>query len=207
MELSTILTSLLSFLAGLWASTFLQDRDVRRRHLGVTRALLAEVKRVRAELGPLSEAYIPVSVLGAKPTLPTLSPWLDTALVDLASTDPEAIAHFMDLERYLANLRVFVSLSERAGDELARRKGEQELVAKTADGATLDNFGEAMLAEFAAKKAVEQAESGIEKAQFAQTVSYRHAVTALALLETRLGSLESHLAGGWWTHLPWSGQK
>src|SRR4051794_34328811 len=60
----TALTSFLSFLAGLWASTYLQDRETRRKHLGIVRALKAEVARIRRESGGQSGQHIPITFLG-----------------------------------------------------------------------------------------------------------------------------------------------
>jgi hypothetical protein len=203
MDIESILSSALGFLVGLWASTYLQDRDVRRRHLGLVRALLAEVRRIRSEAGAIANESIPVSVLGAKPLLPQVSPWVQTALVDLASTSPEAIRLFMDLERHLANLAVFVSLSERASAELARREALKSQAEEAYDRAPLDDLGDALVAQFQAKREVENAERGTSLASIAQSSSFRHVQQGLKYLEDVLAGLERSLSSGPWTHLPW----
>jgi hypothetical protein len=203
MDFEGTLSSLLAFVAGLWASTYLQDRDVRRRHLGLVRALLAEIRRIRMESGALEQEYIPLSVLGAKALLPDLSPWVQTALVELASTSPDVIRGFMDLERYLGNLKTFVSLSERASEELERRKSLKAQAESAFSNATLDDFAGVMVAELQAKRDEENAERGTELARFAQSKSFRHVQSTLQELDGTLTSMERSLAAGFWTHLPW----
>src|SRR2546425_104540 len=110
-----ILTSFLSFLAGLWAGTYLQDREVRRRHLGIVRALGAEVARVRRECGALSPESIRVALAGTRPILPTLSPWVQGLLADVASTSPSIVELFLNLELHLHNLRTFDLQTLRLG--------------------------------------------------------------------------------------------
>jgi hypothetical protein len=199
----SFLLSSLSFLVGLWGATYLQDRELRRRHLGIARALKAEASRLLSETGALADDYIPVSVLGAEAAIPQVSPWVSSALLDLAVSNSVVVRHFMDLERHLANLGVFVRLSARAGTELEKRQANLKAAAVTTEAADADSLGSALIAQFEAKRKVENAEDGIEKAQFVQTISYRHAKASIEAIVSELRKTEDSLAPGSWTHMPW----
>jgi hypothetical protein len=109
----------------------------------------------------------------------------------------------MDLERFLSNLKTFVSLSERASAELERRKELKAQAESAFNQVPVEDFGAALVVQLQAKREEESAEHGTELARFAQSNSFRRVQQTLKELQDRLEALERSLRGGFWTHLPW----
>ncbi|SRR6266545_349249 len=203
MSVVGVLSAFLSFLAGLWSASYLQDRETRRRHLGIVRALKAEVARIRRESGGHAKHHIPVTVLGMRSTVPQLSPWVPTILTDIASTSPEVVEKFLDLERYLDNLRSFDTAGLKVQERLEAKKGQADETRKAYDKVPLEDLGEAMVEMVIAEREEENAEDAADLAEFTVETAYRNVQTTVDDLAQLLGRLERTLAAGFWTHLPW----
>ena len=198
-----VLTSLLSFLAGLWAATYLQDREIRRRHLGIVRALQAETARIRRESGLDRGELIPVSVFGAKPLLPKPGSWIEALLADIASTAPRVVTQYLELDRCLDNLRATDRMKEGTQKQLQEKRSALKDAEHTDGHASIDKIAKTFPAVFEAKGAVERAEDYHEMGLFVAETAVNQAKTALSDFDTTLGALERELAAGLTTHLPW----
>jgi hypothetical protein len=203
MSVVGVLSSFLSFLAGLWSASYLQDRETRRRHLGIVRALKAEVGRIRRESGGQGDHHISITVLGMRAAVPKLSPWVPSILTDIASTSPEVVEGFLNLERYLDNLRTFDTAGLKVQEHLEAKKGTAEQAEKDYEKVSLDNLGEAMVELTLAEREKENAEDAAELADFAVETAFTNVRTTVDDLFTLLSRLERSLARGFWTHLPW----
>lgn len=197
------LSSILSFSAGLWASTYLQDRGTRQRHLGLVRALLAEVRRIRRESGGQSGAYVPITVFGMRPSVPGLSPWVQSVLTDIALTSPVVVEKFLNLELHLDNLRKFDRVQTAVDQQGPAKKEAVNAAEEAYEKAPLENLSDAMVKVFKAKQQVERHERNAELADFTFERAFKDVQTTLNELDTILSKLEKDLVGGLWTHLPW----
>jgi hypothetical protein len=121
-----VLLSILSFLAGLWSASYLQVRQVRRRHLGIVRALRAELRRIAVEGAFASDEFSPRALSGSVYAVPHLSSWAIDLAVELASGDADHLGNLMDLERHLANLRLSAADALRTGSDVARLAAQLE---------------------------------------------------------------------------------
>jgi hypothetical protein len=201
--LLTALLSLLGFLTGLWGATYLQDRETRRRHLGIARALRAEVARIQRESGGKGEELIPITFLGMRAAVPKLSLWVPHILTDIASSSPEVVERFLDLERFLDTLRHTDAATVLVEEELSSRRDVAKDAEATFEKAELDSIGEALVAEMTAKRDVERMEDSAELAHFSARTAYKNLQRTLDQLDDILSGLETTLALGPWTHLPW----
>jgi hypothetical protein len=187
------LGSFLGFLAGLWGSTYLQDRDIRRRHLGIVRALRAELVRIGQEVGINNPEYITISISGSHPMVPQLAPWVQTLLTDLASSNASLLSHFMDLDRHLHNLR-----SADVGETKALANVDDKQ--KTVD---LTKNSESVLVAMKAEHDLKEAQKGVELADFVTSTSFKYVKTTHAKVAELLDKEDRRLSAGFWTHLPW----
>jgi len=201
--LQQALTSLLSFLAGLWAGTYLQDRDTRRRHLGIVRALRAEISRIRREAGLDRPELIPISIFGATPLLPKPGSWVEALLADIASTAPEVVTEYLELDRCLDNLSATDKMKDATETNLREKRAVLERAEEAVDSQPLEKLSETLPAVFKADLDVERAQHSQELGGFVAETGVRQARVALEALERTLATLESELAAGLTTHLPW----
>lgn len=96
----------------------LQDRDREHRQRSVALAMLAEVRRIRGELGSRPDESFDLSIYGSKPMIPEISHWVETVMVDAASVNPEIVEQFMNLDRELHNLRGDQNMVSQAYDKV-----------------------------------------------------------------------------------------
>ena len=200
----TVLTSFLSFIVGIWGAAHLQDRDLRRRHLGIVRALAAEASRIRSELGAAGPHYVPIAVGGATAVIPTVGPWVFTVLTDIAATSPDIVSAFLRLDRDLENVRAFSKTEDRA---LARLQSAAEVRQRTAAAAEavkdVDQLAPAMIQAFAAERKEEEAKAGVDVASFSASNVFKNAIASLGQLDDLLTRLDKALTSSPITHLPW----
>ncbi|NIR44319.1 MAG: hypothetical protein GWN99_00155 [Gemmatimonadetes bacterium] len=76
----------------------LEERRRRDRASRVARTLMAEVERLRDELGTREE------VLGAMAKVPTVHPWVERHIADAAEVDADVVRYFLKLDDHLYNL-------------------------------------------------------------------------------------------------------
>ena len=189
----TALLSLLSFLGGLWSAVYLQDRHVRRRHLGIVRALRAELRRVESEAG-LHEAGRNEDISGTR-IIPHLAPWVQGLLSELASGDTDYLSDFMNLDRCLHSLALSAA-SLRKSEEHASRMSEQvKLVERTLPD---DMEGIAKCRKLSAT-----ADVALTNAEFVVDVDRKHARSTVSRLLQLIDRDEPLLASAMRTHLPW----
>lgn len=199
-----VLSSFLAFLVGLWSATYLQDRDTRRRHLGVVRALRAELARIRRESAADGPAHIPITAFGMRPTVPQLSPWIQGLLSDIAISSPEVVSGILDLERHLVNLKTFETVSSKAqGDVENRATTVAAAKAASAKASEVEEMLDLMVPEITAEAEAERSQDTLKLARYSLDVNLRNVKSTLDDLDARLASLESVLAAGLLTHLPW----
>ena len=185
------LTSALGFLGGLWSATFLQDRETRRRHVGIARALLAEVTRISSEVGAHNPAYISMSIHGAKPRVPSTASWVQGLAIDYSSTNPAVLPRFMELERFLANLGAADVAQDAVCDRVA--------TLKEAIGVHRDNHD--LVGQMTTEGQLSQAQQNLNLAQFTVDVDFKNVVGALNDLRQFLRDDEKLLASQSRPHL------
>jgi hypothetical protein len=204
-SISTVLVSAGSFLFGLWGSSFLQDRETRRRHLGVVRALAAESQRIRSELGAGGPDYVPIGLGGATAVIPSVGPWVFSVLTDIATISPDVVTAYLKLDRDLQNVKAFNMAQDRAAAALQSASEARENAAKAATKAPdAETLGPAMVAEMEAKRKEERVEQVAQMADFSAENAFRNATTSLDTLDGVLSRLDARLSRGAFTHLPWS---
>jgi len=189
-----VLSSAITFFLGLWSATYLQDRAMRRRHLGLVRALRADVSRIYSEVGAKNPVYITVSFFGASPLIPRPSPWAQTLAAELASTNPVYVGLLMELDRYLTNLAGADKVEDAAMERMAMLKEAVSVHEKNHDP----------IAAMTTGADLSNAEQATEFATFSVGVDFKNVKTALESLQNELSLDEKQLAGGLFTHLPWS---
>ena len=172
----------------------MQDRDVRRRHLGVARALLAELRRVSGELGAENEAFIESTINGAQTVVPQLASWTESLLTDFASTDPHLLPGFMNLNRFLHNVSVQRESLTRARKHLAEQERFAEALESGDDITASAKFG----------LVLKEAGHSVELAVFTLNSSFGYAKREIAALIVALQDVEQRLTSGPFTHLPWN---
>lgn len=196
----SVLGSLIAFLAGLWGAGYLQDREHRRRALGVSRALAAELRRIRDELGlPAGEA-LDVVIYGSRSMVPEVHPWVQGIVVEAAQTDATIVAGFMEIERLLHNQRVRKAQVDAAYDalsatrEAARDAGFGQESGSGSDPNWTDSLRARLEAESEERVAADLAER-LEEIYRAVDRATRLKLTEVSsLLDATIGQLEADVA-------------
>ena len=189
----SILVAFLSFLGGLWGAVYLQDRQVRRRHLGIVRALRAELRRVHSE-GALENTGFHDG-FGGVTLIPQLAPWVQGLLVELASGDTDYLREFMDLDRYLHNLAIAAPRVRDTQAHLTRMTDQLDFTEKSIPDDTLGILK--------CCKLKEEAEDKLRDAQFIADTDHKLVKGAVSDLLARIGRDEPRLASALRTNLPW----
>ncbi len=189
------LTGALSWVAGMAASTFLQDREHIRRQRGTVRALLTEIRRIRAQLGGSDSHWIDTGILGNRAAIPGIHPWVSGCIVDVAQSEPVILAKFMHLELLLGNQALFVSrLREvrdetRAAIEQPQPKTESSVPAEESEAIVAS-----LLARLEAKLERKERERAVGDAVAFVDVNHRAIVASLSGLSTSLENLDELLS-------------
>lgn len=192
-----VLSTVFGWLAGLWTTTFLQDREIRRRHLGICRALRAEVERIRIEIGAEHPMFSAGKFHGMSVEVPRLSSWTMGLLTDLAASDAEALFGFMELERHLANV---------AAVEETRTQRVRELLARK-DAEVTDMVSDVPSTYAAPREELRVAELELEMSLVLMQTTFKRVVADLKTLEESLSARERKLDSGLTTHLPWKRER
>ncbi len=199
MTLLAILSPVLAFFAGLWAATYLQDRQARRRHLGLARALLAELARIHDEAGMKSARYVGVGSGGLWAAIPQLSEWTTGYVAELASGDTDVLGEFIRLERCLKNLHASNDQLHSAAADEERMRAQLEFTRQTAPDDVAGVVKCQQLAE-AAEQRANDARSSLD-------CDFENAKALVHSLQASLALAEPRLARGLHTHLPWASDR
>lgn len=167
--LITVALTTLGWRMAMRTAKLLQDRAREHRQRSVARALLAEVRRIRGELGPPADESFKLSIYGSKPMVPEISHWVETVMVDAASVDPEIIEHFMTLDRELHNLRGDQHMVSQAHDKrdeareaVTRLKGSIDKEDDPDAEALADRLGTYFTTSMALERKQRQAEEAVD---------------------------------------------
>lgn len=105
----------------------LRDRLRRRnRHEGVARALMADVDRIREELGEPKDRYVEVTFYGAGPETPEIHTWVHELIAESAEISGDLVREFLRLDRSLANFALSVRKLREARRVVRTTKEELE---------------------------------------------------------------------------------
>ncbi len=113
-----------------------QDREALRRQKGVARALLADLERIWSELGP-EGAGGSITRIHSRDQPPTIHPWVEGLITQIAESSPSVVQGFMNLERHLGNFAAF----RKSLEHQAKEVGEKRAVLDGAER-VLDTAGE-----------------------------------------------------------------
>ena len=93
-------------------SSRLQDFIIRRRRFrAVAGTLLAELHRIRRELGRPEDVVADFQGFGGAKDTPAIHPWVEKIVTEASDLNVEVVASFMDLDRELHNYRfMFLAL-------------------------------------------------------------------------------------------------
>ncbi len=128
--LDSILTILASTLLGAGAGYFVskkQDTDrAKKRREAVAAALLADLQRIRQELGPPHDEIVELRFYGSHPLPPSIHEWTKGLIPELADFDADLVLEFFRLERALHNYAVTLKAYRSTLDALTERTDRRE---------------------------------------------------------------------------------
>ena len=120
---STLASAAVGGVAG-FASARLQDYlRKRQRTRALAGTLASEVARIRSELGKPADKYTETHAFGLVPVIPLVHRWLERVVIEAADLTPFLVRDFLDLDRSLANLTVYV---DKLRDVTLRRRELEE---------------------------------------------------------------------------------
>lgn len=97
----TVGLSLTSLYVGMVAGGAQQDRESFRRQRGVAKVLLADLARIDQELTRVRELGLLRLTRGLEGSVPTIHPWVESLIAQVADEVPDAIADYMRLQNAL----------------------------------------------------------------------------------------------------------
>jgi hypothetical protein len=103
-----IIAPMLSAGLAAWGTVWLQDRAERKKQKSVAHALLADIRKVEKDLGPIPDDFADSSVGGLQTAVPDLSVWVRDLMLQIAEKSPLVVGLFLDLQRYLETLKIAV---------------------------------------------------------------------------------------------------
>ena len=198
MDLTSFLLGLgtagVSWLAGLAASAFLQDREYYRRQRGTVAVLATEVSRILDELGGGNAQWIDVAVLGQQAAIPEVHSWAHTSVAEVAQSDPSVLERFMRLDRFLNNQKLFVNVMRQSREEFSIAQKELQ-ESKTEGTATTDPAvaAEELMARLSAKLEAEKRKEAVRDAVSFVDMNNRRIIDTLKSLRDSLAELDKVL--------------
>lgn len=183
-------TGVIGWLAGLAASTFLQDREHFRRQRGAVCVLITEVDRVGSELGDTTNEWIDVGVLGNQRAIPEIHAWAHASIVEITHSDPSILRRFMELDRYLHNQKLFVNALREIREEV-RAARDRERTSQEPPSCPADTG--VAVQEILARLSTRQEERREETVQVAMefvNMNHRRIVDTLSELRNSLTGLD-----------------
>lgn len=118
---------LIGFFASTYSSSFADDRSRQIRTIGIARALLADIQRIKGALG--TDPNLFVGKRGAIRFLPpTISEWVAPLIAEIALASGQIVSRLMALEAQLANFRTMIAKTEDAQAEAQKAESERAAV-------------------------------------------------------------------------------
>jgi len=153
-----------------------------RQDRGTTAFLLAEVRRIRTELGPKPTADDP-DPFSPGQAVPAIHPWTHSTMPSVARIVPAAVDEFLALDRYLNNHRLAMEI-------VADATGKYESIKAWAEAEEHQDperdIAEAVGKDLERSHQVTVAERNVEAARRRATVTYRLCHGSLDKLSTAL---------------------
>jgi hypothetical protein len=129
---------LIGFCASTYGASFNQDRTRKIRAIGIAKALLADVRRLNVGLGSDCATFLH-RLGGVRRVPPTISPWVESLIAEIALESADVVSRYMDLEVQLHNLGATIALVDAAqrraesAEEARTRVSHNTLIAFTDD--------------------------------------------------------------------------
>lgn len=126
--------SLVSMYGGMAAAGAAQDREGLRKQRGIAKALLEDLSRIDSEVQRLRDEGIRPWTGKPPAAVPTIHPWIEGLIAQIADAAPDVVRGFMRLERSLSTLREAVHSFGGKSDSLSGiRKAFDQSERKRAD--------------------------------------------------------------------------
>jgi hypothetical protein len=186
----------LTWLAGLAAATFLQDREYIRRQRGAAGVLLTELKRIGGQLGGSDRVWIDSGILGHRAAIPEIHPWVHDSIAAVSESEPSILGHFMHLEMRLSNQALFIDTLRQVRDEAKQAVNEGATPATAAEtpDTEVSAASQRILAKLTAKLERKERDAALRSAVSFVDMNHRSIVEALRSLESLLEEVDARLS-------------
>lgn len=126
-----------AFLGGILGFVFLQVQDYlrrRRRRRALAWTFMADIERIREQLGKPADKYTELRLGNTVKALPSIHSWIQGLVVESSDIAPELVGEYMLLEHQLNTFYAEVQgLREAAGEVQYRQSGLKEAQERTDD--------------------------------------------------------------------------